>query len=74
MSNNQITELDVSSNVALEELILSSNQLTSFNIDNNNDLFKLTISNNPLNSETIDHLTEQNGRITPDGKTLVVNL
>lgn len=56
--DNQLTELDVSSNTALKELICQDNQLTVLNVSNNtalevlicsfNVLEELDVSNNPM--------------------------
>ncbi|WP_415579595.1 carbohydrate binding domain-containing protein, partial [Flavobacterium succinicans] len=47
-SNNQLTNLDVTKNVALTELICSSNKLTNLNLSNNLALINLYCSYNQL--------------------------
>jgi hypothetical protein len=47
-SNNQLTTLDVSKNIALTQLWVNDNQLTSLDVSNNTALTRLDVSDNYL--------------------------
>ena len=56
-SNNQITSLDVSSNIALVDLKCSNNQLTSLDVSTNTALSALRCSNNQITSLDVSNNT-----------------
>ena len=57
-SSNQLTELDVSQNTALETLICGSNDLESLNVSSNDKLKKLHCNSNDLTSLNVSNNTK----------------
>ena len=58
--NNQLTSLDVSKNVLLEQLWCSLNQLTTLEVSKNKALYKVSCSNNQLKSLDVSGATALN--------------
>ena len=69
VSNNQLTNIDVSNNTKLEKLFVDYNQLTSLDIGNNANLKSLMVSNNQLtnlnvrNNEKLEYLYANNNNL-----------
>jgi len=56
LSNNQLTEIDLSSNINITQLNLDDNQLTSIDFTNNSSLQVVTLLNNAFTQEALDYL------------------
>ena len=56
--NNELTELDVSENTALQKLWFYGNQIKSIDLSKNTELLDLDCGNNPLTSLDLSHNTK----------------
>ncbi len=70
VSNNQLTELDVTKNTQLKVLSISNNNLTALDVSHNTDLQLLDVDNNNLNTldvsknPDLDYLTVRNNNLS----------
>ncbi|ALO33366.1 hypothetical protein CMT41_00555 [Colwellia sp. MT41] len=60
LSNNQLTEIDLSSNINITHLNLDNNQLTSIDFTNNTLLQTVSLLNNVFTQEALDYLASIN--------------
>lgn len=67
---NQLTEIDITKNILLEELLLQGNLLTSIDVSQNTKLLKLSVSDNKLSTinlntnKALETLTLTKNRLT----------